>query len=200
MRRLLLVSITMLALGCGERKDGAATAAQPGAEPSAAPRTATDERPAQPPTSGYAKARRVAIGVLARPIDPSTVHAAIDDWSAADATVRRIGRDARSGEVATLLVAGAAEPQRDTRRADVAEWRAIAAVVVAVVLEDATRERREHAVDRLRAVATLGRDIGDAATVDAAARACAVVARAAQDDAALAAACATLAAEAQPPR
>jgi len=154
----------------------------------------------RPPLSGYAKARRVAIGPLARPIDPTAVYTAVRDWSRVPEPIRQLGRDARSGEVASLLVAGAAEPQRDTAGAGPDEWRQVAALVIAVTYEDAMRGQLGDVAARLGAVAQLGHDLGDAATVRATVGACETIAAAHAEEAELARACEQLASEADSPK
>ncbi|RMH40695.1 MAG: hypothetical protein D6689_13010 [Deltaproteobacteria bacterium] len=127
---------------------------------------ATARPPIAPPAGvvamadGYDKARRVALGVMAtRAHTADAVFAMADRWNRAPEPLRRLGADARAGEVAALVAAGAAAAAAPAPSGDPAEFEAAAAAAVAHALALAERGEADRAAWTLLAAAQMGFDI-----------------------------------------
>jgi hypothetical protein len=107
---------------------------------------------------GYVKAARVSLGPLAAGVDPDIVFAASERWLAAPEEVRKLGKDARSGEVAGLIAAGAMAPEPSTA-GEPSAWKGATGVAIAWAQETAAGGQRADASWKLLAAIQLGYDL-----------------------------------------
>ncbi len=164
MRDAMRVSVTislMLVIGaCGDKQP--ANKSEPEPPPLREVRKSLRRPSASGPPieDGYFKAKRVALGVLApRAHTADAVFVVARDWARAPKPLRSLGADARSGEVATLVAAGAAAPDGKVPAGAAQEWADVGAVAVAYAAERDLAGETVEAAWHLLAATRLGYDI-----------------------------------------
>jgi len=159
-----LALASLVTAACGDTQPAKPNATP---EPAAAAEVAPARRkPLRRPGSGapdiedaYFKAKRVAFGVLApRAHTADAVFIVARDWSNAPPPLRALGADARSGEVATLVSAGAAS-DGNVPEGSAEEWAGVGSVAVAYASERMLAGECVDAAWHLLAASRLGYDI-----------------------------------------